>query len=83
MPADRPPMAPLMVPAEDAAALIGVSPATWHRMVAAGKTPAPVKLSAGCVRWRVADLRTWIDAGCPDRKTWLSMAEDAQLHPKR
>jgi predicted DNA-binding transcriptional regulator AlpA len=62
-----------MMDARDAATLIGVSPATWHRMVSAGKTPAPVKLSAGCVRWRVADLRSWIDAGCPDRQTWLSL----------
>lgn len=65
-------LAPLMVSAADAAALIGVSPATWHRMVSAGKTPAPVKLSAGCVRWRVSDLESWIKAGCPDRQTWLA-----------
>lgn len=64
---------PLMIDAKQAAALISVSPATWHRMVAAGKTPAPIKLSGGCVRWRTADLQSWIDAGCPDRKTWLTM----------
>ncbi|REJ88385.1 MAG: DNA-binding protein [Planctomycetota bacterium] len=65
-----PALPPLMVSADDAAALIGVSPATWHRMVAAGKTPAPVRLSKGCVRYRTADLQRWCEAGCPDRKTW-------------
>lgn len=70
MPAEAPTLAPLLVSADDAAALIGVSPATWHRLVARGATPAPVRLSAGCVRWRVSDLRSWIDAGCPRRAEW-------------
>lgn len=69
-------LSPLMVSADDAAALIGVSPATWHRMTSAGKTPAPIKLSAGCVRWRVSDLQCWIDAGCPDRQTWLALQDE-------
>ncbi len=75
MPNDTLPL--LMIPADGAAALIGVSPATWHRMVSAGRTPAPVKLSAGCVRWRVADLHSWINEGCPDRQTWLTLRGDA------
>lgn len=72
MPNEAPLHTPLMVAADNAATLIGVSPATWHRMVAAGKTPAPVKLSAGCVRWRVADLQSWVDEGCPTREVRIS-----------
>jgi len=72
---DAPVLSPLLLDARQAAALIGVSPATWHRMVSAGKTPSPIKLSAGCVRWRVSDLESWISHGCLDRKAWLSLKE--------
>lgn len=71
-----PPQAPLMVDAKAAAALCGVSPATWHRMLAAGKTPAPVRLSGGCVRYRTADLADWIARGCPCRAEWLALRNE-------
>jgi len=70
---DAPVISPLLLDAKQAAALISVSPATWHRMVSSGKVPAPVKLSAGCVRWRGADLESWIAEGCPVRKTWQAL----------
>jgi prophage regulatory protein len=38
------------------------SNATLWRKVAAGKFPAPVKLSARVTAWRVADVRAWLDA---------------------
>ena len=59
---------PLLVDAKQAAQLYGVSPATWHRMVSAGRTPAPVRPSPGTVRWRLSDLREHIALGCPGRK---------------
>ncbi|MEZ6050377.1 MAG: hypothetical protein R3C02_03160 [Planctomycetaceae bacterium] len=43
-------LSPLMIDASEAARLIGVSKATWARMDSAGKVPAPVRLSAGCIR---------------------------------
>jgi predicted DNA-binding transcriptional regulator AlpA len=64
---------PLLLDGRDAARLCGVSPATWYRMVAAGRCPAPVRLSAGCVRWRAQELRAWVEAGCPDRRTWEAL----------
>lgn len=74
MPADPAPLPqstapePLLVDAKQAAQLYGVSPATWHRMVSAGRTPAPVRPSPGTVRWRLSDLRGHIALGCPGRK---------------
>jgi predicted DNA-binding transcriptional regulator AlpA len=59
----------LLVPAPEAAAVCGVSTATWHRLRAAGKTPSPVRLG-GSVRWRLAELRGWVEAGCPPRREW-------------
>lgn len=63
----------LLLPARQAAALCGVSTATWWRWDASGRIPAPVRLSAGCVRWRRAELAEWTAAGCPERKTWVAI----------
>jgi hypothetical protein len=57
------------VDTDQAAAICGVSPASWFRLKAAGKTPAPVKLG-GRVLHRVEDLKLWVALGCPDRKTF-------------
>jgi hypothetical protein len=27
----------------------------------------------GSTLWRVEEIRHWIDAGCPDRKTWEAL----------
>lgn len=64
---------PLLVDARQAAQLYGVSPATWHRMVSAGRTPAPVRPSPGTVRWRLSDLREHIALGCPGRKEFEAL----------
>jgi len=63
------PIAPLLVTAEEAARLCGVSRATWFKMRAADRVPAPVRLG-GSVRWRTDDLRRWVDAGCPSRESF-------------
>ncbi len=57
---------PLLVDAKQAASMCGISPASWHRYRAAGKTPKPVKLG-GRVLFRVADLSEWIAQGCPEQ----------------
>lgn len=54
----------LAVNAKRAAELLSLSPASWYRLVSAGKAPKPIRCG-GCVRWRVADIREWIEAGCP------------------
>jgi excisionase family DNA binding protein len=61
---------PLLLTADQAAALCGVSPATWYRMASAGRSPASLRLSRGCVRWRRDELTGWIAAGCPSRREW-------------
>lgn len=55
-----------------AAKACSTSSRTWDRLVASGRTPAPVRLG-GRPMWRVEELRGWIDAGCPDRPTWEAM----------
>lgn len=63
----------LLIDRKQAAAWAAVSVATWDRMTAAGKTPKPIRLSNGCVRWRTTDLRAWVEAGCPDRFAFESL----------
>jgi predicted DNA-binding transcriptional regulator AlpA len=63
----------LLVDARQAAVLLGISVRTLRAMDSAGKLPAPIRLSPGCVRWRTAELRDWTEAGCPDRETWAAM----------
>jgi hypothetical protein len=59
---------PLLIDAKLAAELCGgISEASWYRLKASGRTPAPVKLG-GRVLYRVDDLRLWVRLGCPARK---------------
>jgi predicted DNA-binding transcriptional regulator AlpA len=64
---NRPDAEPLLVRAPEAAYLCGISEASWHRLSAAERTPAPVRLG-GSVLWRVSDLKLFVEWGCPDRK---------------
>src|SRR5436190_189030 len=64
-----PAIEPLLVDADHASRMCGVSTATWFRLKSAGKTPAPVKLG-GRVLYRLSDLRLWAELGCPDRRTF-------------
>jgi prophage regulatory protein len=82
---EAPTVEPLLLTATEAARLCGVSEATWYRMASGARTPAPIRLSRGCVRWRLDELRDWIAAGCPDRRTWearraSSNANDRHRH---
>jgi predicted DNA-binding transcriptional regulator AlpA len=60
---------PLLVPATVAGPLCGRSEASWWRDHAANRIPAPIKLG-GRTLWRVAELRAWVEAGCPSRREW-------------
>jgi predicted DNA-binding transcriptional regulator AlpA len=64
------PVGPLLIDGRHFAGLLGVSLATFYRMKAAGKLPRQIELSRGCHRWRLADIRAWIDGGCPPIKEW-------------
>lgn len=57
---------PLALDARGCAELFGVSVRHWRAMDSAGMVPRSVRLGAA-VRWRVADLRRWLEQGCPGR----------------
>jgi len=56
-----------------AAEAAGVSTCTWDRLTAGGKTPKPISLTRGSVRFRQSDIAKWIELGCPDRRTYESL----------
>ena len=60
---------PLLVGAQDAARMVGVSVATWWGHNAAGRCPRPVRLGRRTL-WRLAELEAWVVADCPPRVQW-------------
>jgi predicted DNA-binding transcriptional regulator AlpA len=64
-----------LVSAEVAAELCGISLRAWRRLDAAGRVPRPVTLGSRLKRWREDELKDWIDAGCPSRRSWESRKE--------
>jgi excisionase family DNA binding protein len=55
---------PLLIPAEQLAGLLNLSTRTVWRMLSAGQIPKPVRIGAS-VRWRLDQVREWINDGCP------------------
>ena len=66
---------PMLLSARSIAELLDMSVSSWHRLVAAGKTPRPIKLN-GSTRWRANDLETWVALGCPIRDTFEELMEN-------
>ena len=50
----------------------GVSLRHIRRLDSAGKIPRPIRLGRS-VRWPVQEIKDWMDAGAPDRRTWEAM----------
>jgi predicted DNA-binding transcriptional regulator AlpA len=66
----------LLISDVQAAALCGCSRSHWHVMRAAGKLPPSVRLGRKVI-WRRAEIIAWINAGCPDTRTWEAMKDSA------
>ena len=57
----------------EAAAIAGIARATLHRLRTAGKWgPVPVTLGRA-LRFRKAEVVAWIDAGCPNARSWKAL----------
>lgn len=79
-------LAPLVFILDDLCQLLQTSTATLHRLKAAGKLPAPLRLG-GQLRWDADEIREWVAAGMPDQKRWEApggaRAELRRLRPAR
>ena len=54
---------PALMTVEDLAKLLSVSVRTVWRLRRNASLPRPVKIGGG-VRWRISDVRAWIEQGC-------------------
>ena len=64
--------APLLIDARALAQLLRVSLRTVWSWNALGRLPPPLHLSKGTVRWRLDEVRQWLDAGAPCREEWAA-----------
>lgn len=62
---------PLLLTAEQSAALAGVSRSHWWSLHSAALVPLPVKLGRA-TRWRRDELVAWVAAACPPRHDWYA-----------
>ena len=59
-----------LVDADDLARMLCQSRPTVYRLNDDGRIPAPVDIGLRGGRWRVREIRAWIDAGMPVRNRW-------------
>jgi excisionase family DNA binding protein len=53
-----------LITATQFAELLNVSERTLYRLKSTNSLPEPIHLG-GSVRWRLAEIRRWIEKGCP------------------
>lgn len=63
---------PMLIDANEAARMCGMSRSAWYKLVSTGKAPRSMKLGA-LARWRRNELEDWVTAGCPPREKWDAM----------
>jgi predicted DNA-binding transcriptional regulator AlpA len=59
----------VLIDARELAAMLSVSVPTVWRMRESGRLPEPLRLTAQTIRWRRADIDSWLTAGCPDAQS--------------
>jgi predicted DNA-binding transcriptional regulator AlpA len=61
--------ASILIDVKTTARLLNVSPRMVYRLNDVQAIPEPVRLGT-LVRWRLAEIIEWVDAGCPPRRLW-------------
>jgi predicted DNA-binding transcriptional regulator AlpA len=61
--------APVLIADCELAAMLAVSRSHVHRLRAAGRLPAPIKLGR-VTRWVRGEITEWLAAGAPSRELW-------------
>jgi predicted DNA-binding transcriptional regulator AlpA len=64
--------APLVVGTRGLCNILQTSEATVHRLRSSGKLLKPLELGSQ-LRWRVAEVNAWVEAGCPELRTWEAL----------
>jgi prophage regulatory protein len=58
----------LLLRYEDIEKILTVSRSTIFRMIRNGEFPAPIRISGGTSRWRMADVKAWVRSCKPSKK---------------
>lgn len=66
---------PLLVRADQASALCGLSVSTWYQLKASGQLPPSVKLGKARL-WPMNTLQRWVRLGCPTFEKYTQLMED-------
>lgn len=69
--AAAPSPAPLLTDLRGLTVLLSRSRASLERDIAAGRLPPALYLH-GSRRWGIETIRRWVEAGCPDARTWVA-----------
>jgi predicted DNA-binding transcriptional regulator AlpA len=70
-------VAPEGLDAAEAATLCGISRAAFYGLNRRGLVPAPVQIGDGPRRWLRSELLAWLRQGCPSRRMWAQIREQA------
>ena len=67
-----------LLTAGDLAKRLKVSLRQVRKLHSEALVPAPVMVGRS-VRWRLSEIGEWIQASCPDRKTWETRPKGARI----
>lgn len=62
------PIQPLLVSIKEVARLLDISPRSIRRRLSGGEMIEPIRIG-GNIRWRLDEVKAWIDEGCPPTGT--------------
>jgi predicted DNA-binding transcriptional regulator AlpA len=67
----------LLVDVHGVGRLLNCSARHCEDLAREGALPEPVKLGR-LRRWRISEIRAWVEAGCPNRQAWEAMRKAAE-----
>jgi len=68
---------PLMLRADQASALCGLSVSTWYQLKSSGLLPPSIKLGKARL-WPMDTLKMWISLQCPNFEKYTQLTEDTK-----
>ena len=64
-----------LLSAKELAKMLSLSKRQIHRLNSCHRLPAPIRIG-GSIRWDLElDIKPWLAAGAPDRKSWETMKQ--------
>ncbi|MGD0572332.1 MAG: helix-turn-helix domain-containing protein [Sedimentisphaerales bacterium] len=77
MTADLQTLEPLLLRADQAARLLGISRSAFYSKVSSGLIPPAIYIGDS-PRWSVEELKSWTQNRCPSAERWAAMKEAAR-----